>query len=58
MDEMDEYQEWLYLTWGFGMESGKMTLSKHERNQRTAADRERPTEGRSDRLAAVDGGAV
>lgn len=22
MDEMDEYQEWLHMTWGFGMESG------------------------------------
>lgn len=20
MDEMDEYQEWLHMTWGFGME--------------------------------------
>lgn len=19
MDEMDEYQEWLFLTWGFGL---------------------------------------
>ena len=22
MDELEEYQEWLYLTWGFGMTSG------------------------------------
>lgn len=21
MDELDEYQEWLYMTWGFGSEA-------------------------------------
>lgn len=34
-----------------------MTPIKRERNRRVAADRARPTAGRSDRLAAIDGGA-
>lgn len=25
MDEMDEYQEWLHLTWGFGSEATYLT---------------------------------
>lgn len=25
MDEMDEYQEWLYMTWGFGSEATYLT---------------------------------
>lgn len=38
MDEMDEYQEWLYLTWGFGLSgdlpcNGKQVAEVRERKE-------------------------
>lgn len=45
MDEMDEYQEWLHLTWGFGMESGVKGM-KLEDKYRGMTEEEREEERR------------
>lgn len=45
MDEMDEYREWLYLTWGFGMESGVKGI-KIEDKYRGLTEDEREDERR------------
>lgn len=45
MDEMDEYQEWLHMTWGFGMESGVKRM-KIEDKYRGMTEEEREEERR------------
>lgn len=40
MDEFDEYQEWLYLTWGYGMESGVMGMKLEEQQKQDQQKRE------------------
>lgn len=30
MDDLDEYQEWLYLTWGYGSEATYLTRDTNQ----------------------------
>lgn len=45
MDELEEYQEWLHLTWGYGMESGVKGM-KVEDKYRELTPEEREEEQR------------
>lgn len=53
MDEMDEYQEWLHMTWGFGMESGVMEMSMYEDKYRGMTEEEREEERRKMKDRAI-----
>ena len=33
MDNLEEYQEWLHMTFGFGMESGVMGVKEEEQQE-------------------------
>ena len=52
MDEMDEYQEWLHMTWGFGMESGVRRMEQEQQQEQQQREPRRSPQTAGERARA------